>query len=177
MSKATWVIDPTHSNIGFKVKHLMISTVSGEFTKYAGSVTTEGDSFSGASVEFSAEVDSITTQNEQRDGHLKSADFFDAANHPALTFKSTSFKKEDDDEFEMTGDLTLRGVTRSVKLEVEFAGIVQDPYGNTKAGFSLKGKINRKDFGLTWSAVTEAGSIVVSDEIKLAMEVQLVKQA
>lgn len=177
MSKATWVIDPTHSNIGFKVKHLMISTVSGEFTKYAGSVTTEGDSFSGASVEFSAEVDSITTQNEQRDGHLKSADFFDAANHPALTFKSTSFKKEDDDEFEMNGDLTLRGITRSVKLEVEFAGIVQDPYGNTKAGFSLKGKINRKDFGLTWSAVTEAGSIVVSDEIKLAMEVQLVKQA
>ncbi|MCG9910211.1 MAG: YceI family protein [Flavobacteriales bacterium] len=177
MSKATWVIDPTHSNIGFKVKHLMISTVSGEFTKYAGTVTTEGDSFSGASVEFSAEVDSITTQNEQRDGHLKSADFFDAANHPSLTFKSTSFKKEDDDEFEMTGDLTLRGITRSVKLEVEFAGIVQDPYGNTKAGFSLKGKINRKDFGLTWSAVTEAGSIVVSDEIKLAMEVQLVKQA
>jgi len=177
MSTTKWVIDPSHSNIGFKVKHLMISTVSGEFGSYSGTLTTEGDSFEGASVEFSADVNSINTGNEQRDGHLKSPDFFDAENHPAITFKSNGFTKKGDDEYEMTGDLTIRGVNKPVKLAVEFAGIVQDPYGNTKAGFSINGKINRKDFGLAWSAVTEAGSVVVGEEVRLVMEVQLLKQA
>jgi polyisoprenoid-binding protein YceI len=177
MSTSKWVIDPTHTNIGFKVKHLMISTVSGEFTSYEGAVETEGDSFAGASVSFSAKADSITTHNEQRDGHLKSADFFDAANHPEIKFKSISLDKKGDDEFVLNGDLTIRGNTKPVSLNVEYAGTVQDPYGNTKAGFSITGKISRKEFGLTWSAVTEAGSVVVSDEIKLAIEVQLVKQA
>ncbi len=176
MSKSTWVIDPSHSHIGFKVKHLMISTVSGEFTRYSATVNADDDRFSGLEAEFSAEVASITTQNEQRDGHLKSADFFDAEQFPALTFKSTGVKKSDDDEFELHGDLTIKGVSRPVKLEVDFAGVVTDPYGNTKAGFSLKGKISRADFGLTWSAVTEAGHVVVGDEVKFAMEVQLVKQ-
>lgn len=177
MSTTKWVIDPSHSNIGFKVKHLMISTVSGEFGSYSGTLTTEGDSFEGASVEFSADVNSINTGNEQRDGHLKSPDFFDADNHPAITFKSNGFTKKGDDEYEMTGDLTIRGVNKPVKLAVEFAGIVQDPYGNTKAGFSINGKINRKDFGLAWSAVTEAGSVVVGEEVRLVMEVQLLKEA
>lgn len=176
MSTTKWVIDPTHSNIGFKVKHLMISTVSGEFTKYEGTAETTGDNFENASVSFTAQADSITTHNEQRDGHLKSADFFDAAAFPTLQFESTTFEKKGDD-FVMNGNLSIRGVSKPVSLKVEFAGIVQDPYGNTKAGFSVEGKINRKDFGLTWSAVTEAGSVVVSDEIKLAIEVQLVKQA
>lgn len=177
MSATKWVIDPTHSTVGFKVKHLMISTVSGEFGSYEGSVETQGDSFADAKVSFTAKVDSITTLNEQRDGHLKSADFFDAATHPEITFKSTSFSKKADDEYVLNGDLSIRGVTKPVSLNVEYSGTVQDPYGNTKAGFSLTGKINRKDFGLTWSAVTEAGSVVVSDEIKLAIEAQLVKQA
>lgn len=177
MSTAKWVIDPTHTNIGFKVKHLMISTVSGEFTDYEGSVVSNGDSFVGAEINFSAKVNSINTHNEQRDGHLKSADFFDAENHPTINFKSTSLEKKGGDEFVLNGDLTIRGVTKPVSLNVEYSGTVQDPYGNTKAGFSLAGKINRKDFGLTWSAVTEAGSIVVSDDIKIAIEVQLVKQA
>lgn len=177
MSTTKWVIDPSHSNVGFKVKHLMISTVSGEFGSYSGTLTTEDDSFEGASVEFSADVNSINTGNEQRDGHLKSPDFFDAENHPAITFKSNGFTKKGDDEYEMTGDLTIRGVNKPVKLAVEFAGIVQDPYGNTKAGFSINGKINRKDFGLAWSAVTEAGSVVVGEEVRLVMEVQLLKQA
>lgn len=176
MSTTKWVIDPTHSNIGFKVKHLMISTVSGEFTKYEGTAETTGDNFENASVSFTAQADSITTHNEQRDGHLKSADFFDAAAFPTLQFESTTFEKKGGD-FVMNGNLSIRGVSKPVSLKVEFAGIVQDPYGNTKAGFSVEGKINRKDFGLTWSAVTEAGSVVVSDEIKLAIEVQLVKQA
>lgn len=177
MNTTKWVIDPTHSTIGFKVKHLMISTVSGEFGSYEGTVTTNGDSFADADVSFSAKVDSITTLNEQRDGHLKSADFFDAEHHPVITFKSTSFAKKGDDEYVLNGDLTIRGVTKPVSLNVEYSGMVQDPYGNTKAGFSLQGKINRKDFGLSWSAVTEAGSVVVSEDVKLAMEVQLVKQA
>lgn len=177
MSTTKWVIDPSHSSVGFKVKHLMISTVSGEFTSYEGSVESNGDSFAQADVSFSAKVDSINTGNEQRDGHLKSADFFDAAAHPAITFKSTSFEKKADDEYVLNGDLTIRGVSKPVTLKVEYNGLVQDPYGNTKAGFSLNGKINRKDFGLGWSAVTEAGSVVVSDEVKLAAEVQLVKQA
>lgn len=177
MNTTKWVIDPTHSSIGFKVKHLMISTVSGEFGSYEGTVETNGDSFADANVSFTAKIDSITTLNEQRDGHLKSADFFDAANHPELTFKSTSFSKKADDEYVLNGDLTIRGVTKPVSLNVEYSGTVQDPYGNTKAGFSLSGKINRKDFGLTWSAVTEAGSVVVSEDIKLAIEAQLLKQA
>lgn len=177
MSTTKWVIDPSHSSVGFKVKHLMISTVSGEFTSYEGGVESNGDSFAQADVSFSAKVDSINTGNEQRDGHLKSADFFDAAAHPAITFKSTSFEKKADDEYVLNGDLSIRGVSKPVSLKVEYNGLVQDPYGNTKAGFSLSGKINRKDFGLGWSAVTEAGSVVVSDEVKLAAEVQLVKQA
>lgn len=177
MNTTKWVIDPTHSTIGFKVKHLMISTVSGEFGTYEGTVETKGDSFADADISFSAQVDSITTLNEQRDGHLKSADFFDAANHPTITFKSTSLDKKSDDEYVLKGDLSIRGVTKPVSLNVEYSGTVQDPYGNTKAGFSLHGKINRKDFGLTWSAVTEAGSVVVSEDVKLAIEAQLLKQA
>jgi polyisoprenoid-binding protein YceI len=177
MSTSKWVIDPTHSNIGFKVKHLMISTVSGEFGSYEGTVETKGDSFPDADIAFSAQIDSITTLNEQRDGHLKSADFFDAANYPTLNFKSTSLSKKGDDEFVLNGDLTLRGVTKPVSLNVEYSGTVVDPYGNTKAGFSITGKINRKEFGLTWAAVTDAGSVVVSEDVKLAIEVQLVKQA
>lgn len=177
MSKSTWVIDPSHSHIGFKVKHLMITTVSGEFTRYSATIQAADDRFSVLEVVFSAETASITTQNEQRDGHLKSADFFDVEHFPNIIFKSTGVKKSDDDEFELHGDLTLKGITRPVKLEVDFSGIVTDPYGNTKAGFSLKGKISRADFGLVWSAVTEAGHVVVSDEVKFAMEVQLVKQA
>lgn len=177
MNATKWVMDPTHSTVGFKVKHLMISTVSGEFGSYEGTVTTKGDSFADADVSFTAQVNSITTLNEQRDGHLKSADFFDAEHHPVITFKSTSFSKKGDDEYVLNGDLTIRGVTKPVSLNVEYSGMVQDPYGNTKAGFSLHGKINRKDFGLSWSAVTEAGSVVVSEDVKLAIEAQLVKQA
>jgi polyisoprenoid-binding protein YceI len=176
MSKLTWVIDPTHSHIGFKVKHLMITTVSGEFTRYSATVQADDDRFSGVEAAFSAEVASVTTHNEQRDGHLKSADFFDAEHFPNIIFKSTGAKKMGDDEFELYGDLTIKGVTRPVSLEVEFSEVVNDPYGNTKAGFSLKGKISRAHFGLTWSAVTEAGHVVVGDEVKFAMEVQLIKQ-
>lgn len=173
---ATWKIDASHSEITFKVKHLVISTVSGKFNEFDATVEAEKDDFSDAQVSFSAKIDSISTGNEQRDGHLKSADFFDAAGHPELTFKSTALKQVSGSDYELTGDLTIRGTTKPVTLKAEFGGIQNDFYGNTVAGFELTGKINRQDFGLTWSAVTEAGGVVVSDDVKLAVNVELIKQ-
>lgn len=174
---ATWTIDPSHSEVQFKVKHLMISTVTGNFKKFEGGVETANDSdFTGAKINFSANIDSIDTGMEQRDGHLKSADFFDAAAFPTLSFDSTSFEKSDDNEYVLKGDLTLKGVTKPVTLKAEFGGTMVDFYGNTKAGFDISGKINRQDFGLTWSGVTEAGGIVVSDEVKLLANIQVAKQ-
>ncbi|TPE44215.1 YceI family protein [Pontibacter mangrovi] len=177
MAKTKWLTDPTHSEVQFKVKHLMISTVTGYFGKFNVEVETEDDDFTEASqILFTADVDSISTNNEQRDTHLKSADFFDAANHEQVKYEGKNFEKVGDDEYKLHGDLTIRGTTKPVTVNVEFGGVVVDPYGQTKAGFTVTGKINRKDFGLTWNAVTEAGSVVVSDEIKLNCEIQLVKQ-
>ncbi|MDQ1087281.1 MULTISPECIES: YceI family protein [unclassified Siphonobacter] len=173
---AKWVIDPTHSEVQFKVKHLVITTVTGQFNEFSGEATASDD-FSDAQVSFEAKIDSISTNNEARDGHLKSEEFFAADQYPTLKFVSTGITKKDEDSFVLNGDLTLRGVTKPVALEVEYGGTVVDPYGQTKAGFELKGKINRKDFGLTWSAVTEAGGAVVSDEVRLIANVQFVKQA
>jgi polyisoprenoid-binding protein YceI len=172
-----WAIDPTHSEVQFKVKHLVISTVTGSFGQYEGQITTEGDDFTNANVSFSADISSISTGHEQRDGHLKSADFFDAENFPKLTFTSTSVTKTGDDTYSVTGDLTIRGVTKSVTLKAEYGGQMQDFYGQTKAGFELSGTIKRKEFGLTWDGVTEAGGVVVSDDVKLVMNIQLTKQA
>ena len=173
----TWAIDPTHSEVQFKIKHLVISTVTGSFKTFEGTVETENDGFEGAKIQFSADIDSIDTNMAQRDAHLKSADFFDAENFPKLSFVSSSFTQKDDENYVLTGDLTLRGVTKSVTLSATYGGQMVDFYGNTKAGFEISGKINRKDFGLNWSAVTEAGGVVVSDEVKLYINVQVAKQA
>ncbi|OKL39720.1 YceI family protein [Pontibacter flavimaris] len=178
MATTKWAVDPTHSEVQFKVKHLMISTVTGYFGKFNVEVETEEDDFTKASqILFTADVDSISTNNEQRDTHLKSADFFDAASHDQVKYEGKSFEKVGEGEYKLHGDLTIRGTTKPVTVNVEYGGIVVDPYGQTKAGFTVTGKVNRKDFGLTWNAVTEAGSVVVSDEIKLNCEIQLVKQA
>ncbi|WP_299820883.1 YceI family protein [uncultured Pontibacter sp.] len=177
MATTKWSIDPAHSEIQFKVKHLMITTVTGYFQKFNLEVETEEEDFTKASsIVFTADVDSINTNNEQRDTHLKSADFFDAENHGQVKFVGKDFEQSSGDEYKLNGELTIRGTTKPLTVNVEFGGIVVDPYGQTKAGFTVDGKINRKDFGLTWSAVTEAGSVVVSDEIKLHAEIQLVKQ-
>ncbi|UAY51365.1 YceI family protein [Ferruginibacter albus] len=176
MATTKWSIDPTHSEIHFKVKHLMITTVTGSFGKFSGTAETEDEDFTTAKINFSADVNSISTGVADRDGHLKSADFFDAANYPELAFTGTKFAGKDSD-FELEGDLTIRGTTKKVKVNVEFGGITKDPWGSTRAGFTISGKINRKDFGLSWGAVTEAGGVVVSDEVKIAAEVQFVKQA
>ena len=174
--KTKWVLDPTHSEVQFKVKHLVISTVTGSFKSLDGSIETENDDVTDAQVEFSLDVSSIDTNQPDRDAHLKSADFFDAEKYPRISFRSASFKKSGDD-YELTGDLTIKGVTRPVKLDVEYGGTVTDPYGNVKAGFESSTKISRKEYGLTWNAVTEAGAIVVADDVKLIANVQFVKHA
>ena len=155
----------------------MITNVTGSFNIFQVSVQTEEEDFMKAKVSFTADVVSISTGNEQRDGHLKSAEFFDAATYPQVKFAATKYENVDNDgSYELYGDLTIRDITKNIKLDVEFGGVVKDGYGNTKAGFSINGKINRKDFGLTWSAITEAGGIVVSDDVKITCEVQLIEQ-
>jgi polyisoprenoid-binding protein YceI len=156
----------------------MIATVTGSFNIFSASVQTENEDFTKAKISFTADIDSISTGNIDRDAHLKTADFFDAATYPQLKFVATKYENVDNDgSYELYGDLTLHGVTKNIKLDVEFGGVVKDAYGNTKAGFTINGKINRKDFGLIWSAVTEAGGVVVSDEVRIASEIQLIKQA
>ncbi len=174
MSTTKWTIDPTHSEVSFKVKHLVISTVTGFFRKFEGSAESNSNDFVGAKVNFSAAIDSIDTNQSDRDNHLKSADFFDAANHPNLTFEG--IVQNNGGDYKLVGDLTMRNTTKKVELDVDFGGVAGDPYGQTKAGFEIDGKVNRKDFGLSWSAITEAGSVVVSDHVRLHLNVQLVKQ-
>jgi polyisoprenoid-binding protein YceI len=177
METTKWALDPMHSEINFKVKHMMIANVSGGFKKFDVNVTTEGNDFTKAKIHFTADVNSISTNSDQRDGHLKSPDFFDAAAFPEIKFEGTSMDKKSDEEYKLNGNLTIKGVTKPVTLNVNFGGIGKDPYGNTKAGFSVEGKINRKDFGLTWNAALETGGVMVGDELKVQSEIQLVKQA
>jgi len=174
MSTIQWTLDPAHSEVTFKVKHMMITNVTGQLTDYAVAVVTADDNFSNAQVVFSGKLSSLTTGNEQRDAHLRSADFFDAENHQEIKFKSTSFAKHGND-YKLTGDLTIKGVTRPLTLDVDFAGIQKDPWGNTKAGFSISGKLNRKDFGLNWNAALETGGVLVGDDVRIASEIQLIK--
>lgn len=173
--KTKWALDPTHSEVHFKVKHLVISTVTGSFKAFDGSFEAENDDFSNAQIDFSLDVSSIDTNQGQRDTHLKSPEFFDAEKYPKMTFSSTSFTKDGDD-YDLQGHLTIKDLTKPVTLNVEFGGTATDFYGNEKAGFEITGKISRKEFGLTWDAVTEAGAIVVGDEIKLNINVQFAKQ-
>jgi polyisoprenoid-binding protein YceI len=177
MSTIKWALDPTHSELQFKVKHLMISTVTGQFNTFNATVDTEGDDFSRGKIDFAAEVDSISTNNAQRDAHLKATDFFDAPNYPQITFKSEKLEKISGDEFRLTGTLAMRGTSKPVVLDVEFGGVTVDPWGNTRAGFTVTGKINRQDFGISFSAITDTGSILLGDEVKIMANVQFVKQA
>lgn len=172
---AIWTIDTVHSEVGFKVKHLVISNASGKFTSFEGKVEASKDDFTDAKVSFSADINSIHTGNEQRDAHLKSPDFFDAAKYPKLSFVSSSFTKKDDDEYILKGDFTMHGITKPVELKVEFGGIQKDLYGQTVAGFEINGKLKRADFGLSWSAVTEAGGLVVGEDVKVHVNAELIK--
>ena len=174
---ASYKIDVDHSDIMFKVKHLMISTATGYFKKFDATVETDNDDFTNAKVYFEADIDSIDTKNAQRDAHLKSDDFFNAEQFPKMTFKSTSIEKDSSGEYTLKGDLTIRDITKPISLDVEYNGTAKDPWGNERAGFEVTGKINRKEYGLKWSAVTEAGGLVVDDIVKLQMNVEFVKQA
>ncbi|SMD43076.1 Polyisoprenoid-binding protein YceI [Aquiflexum balticum DSM 16537] len=165
-----WAIDPTHSEVSFKVKHLVISTVTGYFKSFEGTVDTESEDFDGANISFSADIASIFTNQSDRDNHLKSADFFDAEKFPKMSFSGILKGSA------LEGELTIKDITKKVTLDVDFGGIVEDPYGQTKAGFEIEGKISRKEFGLMWNAVTEAGSVVVSDQVRIIVNAQVVKQ-
>jgi polyisoprenoid-binding protein YceI len=175
MATTKWTIDPTHSEVGFKVKHMMFTNVSGQFDTYDATITTEDFDFLTSKIEFSADIDSINTGNSDRDNHLKSADFFDAEKNPKLTFVSSSLVKKGEDH-ELTGELTINGITKTVKLETEVSGLLKDPWGNTKVGLNATGKINRTDFGLTWNSALETGGVLVSEEVKLNIELQFLQQ-
>ena len=177
MEKTKWVFDPAHTEIGFKVKHLMITNVKGRFKTYDANILTTGEDFKTAEIDFWLDPSSIDTGMEQRDTHLRSADFFDVEKFKEIHFTGNTLENVDNDgSYTLWGDLTIRDVTKKIKLEVEFGGVMTDPWGNTKAGFAINGKISRKEFGLTWNNVTEAGGMVVSDEVRISCEVQLIKQ-
>lgn len=176
MEKQKWSVDPTHSEVQFKVRHMMITNVTGNFNAFDITAETEGDDFSTAKLVFKAPIDSISTNNEQRDAHLKGADFFDAQNYPELIFESDRIEKSGSDEFDVYGKFKIRGVSKDAKLKMELGGISNDPFGNRKAGLTLSGKINRNDYGLTWNTPLESGGVLVSEDVKLHSEIQLVKQ-
>jgi polyisoprenoid-binding protein YceI len=174
MATGKWVLDPTHSELQFKVKHLMITNVTGRFDVLTAEVESDGADFSNAKVHFSANAASINTGNEQRDGHLKSGDFFSVEEFPAIKFESSAYNAGSG---KITGQLTIKDVTKTVTLDAEFSGTNKDPWGNEKAGFSLSGKINRTDWGLNWNAALETGGLLVSEDVRISAEVQFVKQA
>ena len=174
---ATYIIDPTHTEVKFKIRHLMITNVNGTFTKFDGKMVSDKDDFSDAEIDFEVDIDSINTNNEQRDGHLRTGDFFDAAQYPKLTFKSTSFERQAGDLYKLNGNLTLHGVTKPIKMSAEYGGASKDLYGNSKVGFEVTGSLNRKEYGLEWNAALETGGVALSEEVKLMLDIQMIKQA
>ena len=177
MGNTKWVIDPTHSEIGFKIKHLMITNVSGRFDSFEAEVQTEGEDFATAQIEARIKTSSINTGNLQRDEHLRHSDFFEVEAHPEILFNSTKVEKIDNDNFVLYGNLSLKGATKPVKLNVEYSGITKDPWGGQRAGFIITGKISRSEFGLNFNAALETGGLVLGEEVKINSEIQLVKQA
>lgn len=175
MAQITWNIDPTHSYIGFKVKHMMFTNVKGQFTSYTATIVADEESLENASINFEAKVDSINTSNVDRDTHLKSADFFDAAQYPNLTFKSQSVKRSSGNNYKIEGVLEMHGVSKPLSLDVEYSGVLIDPWGNTKAGLIINGIVKRSEWNLKWNSALETGGVLVGEDIKLDIELQLIK--
>lgn len=176
MATTKWVLDPAHSEVEFKIKHLMISTVTGTFSSFSADVQTEGEDFTTAKATFTVDAASINTKNEQRDGHIKSNDFFDVAAFPHIKFVVTKIEDVDHDgSYDIHGDMTMRGITKNIKLQAEFGGVIKDPWGNTRAGLTVSGKIVRKDFGLTWNNTTDSGGLVLGEDVKVHVALELVK--
>lgn len=174
---STWSIDASHTHVEFAVRHMMVATTKGRFSDVKGTVEFDGQNLATATVNVEIAVDSLDTKQTDRDNHLKSADFFDAANHPTITFKSTRIVPKGGNEFDLVGDLTIRGTTKEVVLAGESNGVLRDPWGMDRGGFSASGKINRFDFGLHWNAALETGGLVVAQDVKIALEVEIVKPA
>lgn len=176
MATSTWVLDPAHSEVNFKIRHLMIANVNGSFEKFNVQASVEDDDFSKASIIFTAEAASVTTNNEQRDQHLKSTDFFNVENFPVIRFVPTGSRQVDNDgSYELDGDLTIKDITKPIRVDIEFGGIQKDPWGNLKAGFTINGKINREDFGLVWNTPLETGGVLISEDVHINCEIQLRK--
>jgi polyisoprenoid-binding protein YceI len=177
-TKEKWVIDPNHSEISFKIKHLMISNVKGQFKTFEASIYTTGDDFMSAEIDCWIDAASVDTNNADRDTHIRGADFFDVTNHPQISFVSNTVENVDKDgSYELWGELTIKGITKKIKLDVEFGGVIKDPWGNEKAGFTINGSVNRKDWGLNWNAALETGGILVGEEVKISCEIQLMRGA
>ncbi|MEO8070174.1 MAG: YceI family protein [Acidobacteriota bacterium] len=176
-NQTVWNFDPSHSELGFAVRHLMISTVRGRFSGFKGTVALDGDDFSTATVDVTIDATTVDTREPKRDAHLRSADFFDAARFPTLTFKSRRVENIGDGEFTLIGDLTIRGVSREVSLAVTAEGTQRDPWGNERAGFGARGTIKRSAFGLEWNQALETGGVLVGDDVKLVIEAQLIRHA
>jgi polyisoprenoid-binding protein YceI len=177
MTRTKWFIDPTHSTLSFKIKHLMITNVSGSFKNFNAEVETNGTDFSTAAIQLKAEISSIDTNNTQRDGHLRTSDFFEAEKYPEMIFESTKVEKVDEENYHVIGNLTMKGVTKPVNLNVEFGGVTKDPWGSERAGFVITGKINRTDWGINFNSVLETGNLMLAEEVKINSEIELVKQA
>jgi polyisoprenoid-binding protein YceI len=171
----TWQLDPTHSELGFKVKHLMITNIKGEFRNFSAAI--DGEEFSKAAISAMIDTTSIFTNEDNRDAHLKNADFFDVDNHKEMTFKGSSLNKIDDENFELTGILSIKGISKEIKLDVEYGGTSTDPWGNEKMGFSINGKINRSDYGLNFNAALETGGFLLGEEVKISADLQFVKKS
>ncbi|QTN01221.1 hypothetical protein ERJ70_19200 [Sediminibacillus dalangtanensis] len=177
MAKQTFNVDPTHTSIDFSVKHMMVSKVKGTFHDFEATITADPEDLTSAEIDFVIDANSVDTRNDQRDTHLRSGDFFDIENNPKITFKSTDVKKVGDDEYEVTGDMTIRGTTRQETFKVDFEGSGKDPWGNQVYGFSGEGKINRSNYGLTYNAALETGGVLIGDDIKVSIELEATTQA
>ncbi|WP_284238807.1 YceI family protein [Paenibacillus glycanilyticus] len=177
MANSKWVVDASHSSVDFTIKHMMIAKVKGTFHKFEAEIEADPADLTSATISFKIDLSSIDTRNADRDNHLRTGDFFDIAEFPELNFQSTNIVKIDEDEYEVTGDVSLRGVTRSETFSVTFEGAGKDPWGNEKAGFSGKGSFKRSDYGLTYNAALETGGVLIGDEVKIAIEIEAAKQA
>jgi polyisoprenoid-binding protein YceI len=173
----TWEIDPSHTRLGFAAKHAMVTTVRGQFDVFSGSLVLDGGNPAASSATVEIDAASFSSGNEDRDNHVRSADFLDVEHHPNLSFAATSVRQLSADEFVMAGELTIRGTTRPVEITAELEGITTDPFGNVRIGFSGTTQISRKDFGLTWNVALEAGGVLVSDKVKITLDVSAVRQA
>jgi len=177
MSKAKWSVDAAHSSLDFSIRHMMVTNVKGSFRKFDASIYADPSDLTSAEIQFSVDLASVDTRNSDRDAHLRSADFFDVENYPTMTFRFTNIVKTGEGNYDITGELSLHGVTRTETFSVSFEGAGKDPWGNEKAGYSAKGTVKRSDYGLTYNAALEAGGFMLGDDVKFTIEIEASKES